>query len=45
MLTLVLGFAGLALHALKEPMVGGTEMYPTKNIVENAGTPRITPRW
>lgn len=23
-------------HALKDPMVGGTEMHPTKNIVENA---------
>jgi uncharacterized surface protein with fasciclin (FAS1) repeats len=23
-------------HALKDPMVGGTEMHATKNIVENA---------
>ena len=36
MLTLVLGCAGLAAHAQKDPMVGGAEMYPTKNIVENA---------
>ncbi len=36
MLTIVLGFAGLAAHAQKDPMVGGAEMYPTKNIVENA---------
>jgi len=36
MLTLVLGFAGLAAHAQKDPIVGGAEMYPTKNIVENA---------
>jgi uncharacterized surface protein with fasciclin (FAS1) repeats len=36
MLTMVLGFAGLAAHAQKDPMVGGAEMYPTKNIVENA---------
>src|ERR1700761_5691871 len=25
-----------ALHAQKDPMVGGAAMYPTKNIVENA---------
>src|SRR5271165_3643797 len=36
MLTLVLGCAGLAAHAQKDPMVGGAEMYPTRNIVENA---------
>ena len=36
MLTLVLGCAGLAAQAQKDPMVGGAEMYPTKNIVENA---------
>jgi len=36
MLTLILGFAGLAAYAQKDPMVGGAEMYPTKNIVENA---------
>jgi len=35
-LSLVLGLAGLAAHAQKDPMVGGAEMYPTKNIVENA---------
>ena len=31
-----LGFAGVAAHAEKDPMVGGAAMYPTKNIVENA---------
>ncbi len=36
MLTMVLGFAGLAANAQKDPMVGGAAMYPTKNIVENA---------
>jgi uncharacterized surface protein with fasciclin (FAS1) repeats len=36
MLALVLGFAGAAAHAQKDPMVGGAAMYPTKNIVENA---------
>ncbi len=35
-LSLVLGLAGVAAHAQKDPMVGGAEMYPTKNIVENA---------
>jgi uncharacterized surface protein with fasciclin (FAS1) repeats len=35
-LALVLGFAGVAAHAEKDPMVGGAKMYPTKNIVENA---------
>jgi uncharacterized surface protein with fasciclin (FAS1) repeats len=35
-LALVLGSAGLAAHAQKDPMVGGAAMYPTKNIVENA---------
>jgi uncharacterized surface protein with fasciclin (FAS1) repeats len=36
MLMLVLGVAGTAAHAQKDPMVGGAAMYPTKNIVENA---------
>lgn len=36
MLGVVLGAAGLAAHAQKDPMVGGAAMYPTKNIVENA---------
>ena len=35
-LSLVLGFSSLVVHAQKDPMVGGAEMYPTKNIVENA---------
>jgi uncharacterized surface protein with fasciclin (FAS1) repeats len=35
-LSVVLGLAGVAAHAQKDPMVGGAEMYPTKNIVENA---------
>ena len=36
MLIVVLGVAGLAAQAQKDPMVGGAQMYPTKNIVENA---------
>jgi uncharacterized surface protein with fasciclin (FAS1) repeats len=36
MLTFAFGFAGIAAHAQKDPMVGGAAMYPTKNIVENA---------
>jgi uncharacterized surface protein with fasciclin (FAS1) repeats len=36
MLALVLGFAGTAAHAQKDPMVGGAAMYPSRNIVENA---------
>ena len=36
MLTVAFGFAGIAAHAQKDPMVGGAAMYPTKNIVENA---------
>lgn len=36
MLAVVLGVAGAAAHAQKDPMVGGAQMYPTKNIVENA---------
>jgi uncharacterized surface protein with fasciclin (FAS1) repeats len=36
MFTVAFGFAGVAAHAQKEPMVGGAAMYPTKNIVENA---------
>jgi uncharacterized surface protein with fasciclin (FAS1) repeats len=36
MLAAVLGVAGVAAHAQKDPMVGGAQMYPTKNIVENA---------
>ena len=29
-------FTGIAVHAQKDPMVGGAAMYPTKNIVQNA---------
>ncbi|MGC2161669.1 MAG: fasciclin domain-containing protein [Silvibacterium sp.] len=36
MLTCAFGFAGIAAHAQKDPMVGGAAMYPTKNIVQNA---------
>jgi len=36
MLAAVLGVAGAAAHAQKDPLVGGAQMYPTKNIVENA---------
>lgn len=35
-LALAMGFSAVALHAEKDPMVGGAAMYPTKNIVENA---------
>ncbi len=33
---LMFGFSALHASAQKDPMVGGTAMYPTKNIVENA---------
>ena len=33
---LALGSAGMANAEMKDPMVGGAMMYPTKNIVENA---------
>ena len=33
---LSLSIAFSASAALKDPMVGGSKMYPTKNIVENA---------
>ena len=36
MLLSVVALAGTALAGDKNPMVGGQEMYPTKNIVENA---------
>jgi uncharacterized surface protein with fasciclin (FAS1) repeats len=36
MLLSVISMASLAVAADKNPMVGGQEMYPTKNIVENA---------
>ena len=36
MLALVLGFAGAAAHAQKDPMVGGAAMSSSRNIVENA---------
>ena len=29
----------------KTVMVGGAAMFPSKNIIQNASTPRITPRW
>ena len=35
-LAAVVGFAGIAAHAQKDPDVGGAPMYATKNIVENA---------
>lgn len=35
-LTLALGLTTLSAVAQKDPMVGGSPMYPTKNIVENA---------
>jgi len=34
--SMLLLLAAPALHAQKDPMVGGAAMYPTKNIVENA---------
>ena len=36
LLTSALVFAGVAAGQTKDPMVGGHEMFPTKNIVENA---------
>ncbi len=36
MLLCVISLAALAVAADKNPMVGGQEMYPTKNIIENA---------
>ncbi len=32
----VLGFSALTATAQKDPMVGGAEMYPSKNIIQNA---------
>jgi uncharacterized surface protein with fasciclin (FAS1) repeats len=36
LVAIALGFSALAAHAQKDPMVGGSAMYPTKNIIENA---------
>ncbi len=35
-LLIAMSFSTAAIHAEKDPMVGGAAMYPTKNIVENA---------
>jgi len=37
--------AASAIFAATNPMVGGHEMFPTKNIVETQSVPKITPRW
>jgi uncharacterized surface protein with fasciclin (FAS1) repeats len=36
LLTIALGFTAVTAHAQKDPMVGGSAMYPTKNIIQNA---------
>ena len=36
LLAMTFGVTALSAHAEKDPMVGGSAMYPTKNIVENA---------
>ena len=36
LLTLALGFASVSADAQKDPNVGGSAMYPTKNIIQNA---------
>jgi uncharacterized surface protein with fasciclin (FAS1) repeats len=36
LLVTLLGLVAISLAGVKDPMVGGSEMYPTKNIVENA---------
>ncbi len=36
LLAIVFGFTTMSALAQKDPMVGGSAMYPTKNIVENA---------
>jgi hypothetical protein len=42
----VLSVAGAVVcSAQSDPMVGGAAMYPTKDIVDNAVTPRITAPW
>src|SRR5271165_2267479 len=36
LLAIALGLTALAAQAQKDPMVGGSAMYPTKNIIQNA---------
>ena len=36
LLAIALGFTAVAAQAQKDPMVGGSAMYPTKNIIQNA---------
>jgi uncharacterized surface protein with fasciclin (FAS1) repeats len=36
LLAIVLGFTAITAQAQKDPMVGGSAMYPTKNIIQNA---------
>ena len=36
LLAIALCFTAVAAHAQKDPMVGGSAMYPTKNIIQNA---------
>lgn len=36
LLAIALGFTAITAQAQKDPMVGGSAMYPTKNIIQNA---------
>lgn len=36
LLAIALGFTAISAQAQKDPMVGGSAMYPTKNIIQNA---------
>ena len=36
LLAIALGFTAVSANAQKDPMVGGSAMYPTKNIIQNA---------
>ena len=36
LLAIALGFTSISAQAQKDPMVGGSAMYPTKNIIQNA---------
>jgi len=35
-LAIALGVTAISAHTQKDPMVGGSAMYPTKNIIQNA---------
>src|SRR5271154_4368238 len=36
LLAIAVGFTSISAQAQKDPMVGGSAMYPTKNIIQNA---------